>query len=182
MKVNLGSGDEKLYGFVNCDYDKKTNPDKCFDFEKDKFPFETNSVETLAAFHILEHLGDGFFHCIKEIYRICKHGAIIHIKIPHPRSDNFLDDPTHRRPITVRGLKMLSKKYSKISKEQSVRATRLADYLDVDLEVVSHEYTLEERNKPFLESIPPELVEQYMDHHFNLVSEIYVKMVVLKDE
>lgn len=182
MKINLGSGDEKLYGFINCDYDKNTNPDKCFDFEKDVFPFPTNSVETLSAFHILEHLGDGFFHCIKEMYRICKHGAVVHVKVPHPRSDCFLDDPTHRRPITVRGLKMLSKKYSKISKEQSVRATRLADFLDVNFEVVSHSYTPEEKYKQFLESLPPENVEPYIDQHYNLIAEIYIKMVVIKDE
>lgn len=183
MKINLGAGDEKFFGFLSCDYDPKTNPDYCFNLEKDKFPFDTNSVETVLAFHVLEHLGDGFFNCIKEIYRVCKHGAIVHVKVPDPRSSCYYDDPTHRRPITVRGLKMLSKKYNLISKQQSVRASRIADYLDVDFEVVDFEYTMEEENKEFLMSI--ENIEErnfYIQQHFNMYNEIYVKMVVVKDD
>jgi predicted SAM-dependent methyltransferase len=116
MRISIGSGEKRIDDFINCDYDPLTNPDYCFDLEKDPFPFPDNSVDEVLASHVLEHLGDGYFHCIKELYRVCKHGAVIHVNVPHHRNDNFADDPTHKRPITVRGLKLFSKSFSVESK------------------------------------------------------------------
>jgi predicted SAM-dependent methyltransferase len=62
MKLNIGAGDVKLSGFVNLDYDSISNPDYIVDIEKDKFPFDDNTVETVVEHHILEHLGEGYFH------------------------------------------------------------------------------------------------------------------------
>ena len=66
MKLNIGAGDTKLEGFITFDYDKKASPDYIVDLERDRFPLEDNSVETVIAHHTLEHLGDGYFHCLKE--------------------------------------------------------------------------------------------------------------------
>ena len=68
MKINLGGGLKRFDGFVNIDHDPLTNPDFCFNIEKDKFPFEDNSVDEVKAHHILEHLGEGFFHTITSPY------------------------------------------------------------------------------------------------------------------
>ena len=100
MKLNLGSGLKRIDGFLNVDYDERSNPDFIVDLEKGILPFEDNSVDGIVAHHILEHIGEGFLTLMKEIYRVSKDGTIIDIEVPHHRHENFFGDPTHKRPIT----------------------------------------------------------------------------------
>ena len=39
MKINIGSGNSKIDGFVTVDYDNSSNPDYFLKVEKDNFPF-----------------------------------------------------------------------------------------------------------------------------------------------
>ena len=181
MKISIGSGEKRIDDYINCDYDPLTNPDYCFDLEKDTFPFPDNSVEEVLASHVLEHLGEGYFHCIKELYRICKHGAVIHVHVPHHRNDNFADDPTHRRPITVRGLKLFSKRINQLGREQGVYASKLGEYFDVNFEVVDWNYVPEQKYIERFNGLPKDEVEEYIEQHYNIIHEIYIKMVVIKD-
>lgn len=181
MKINIGAGDTKLEGYVTLDYDSLTNPDYQLDVEKDRFPFEDNTVETVVAHHILEHLGEGYFHCLQEIYRVCKHGAIVDIRVPHPRHDSFLADPTHRRPITVMGLKLFSKKFNKHCREQSYASSRLGDYFGVDFEVLDYRYIPDESARLKLQNLSQNEIESYANEHNNIVSEIHIKLLVIKE-
>lgn len=180
MKINLGAGDIKLDGYVTVDYDSKTNPDYQLDIEKDILPFEDNSVDTVVAHHILEHLGEGYFHALKEIYRVCKHGAVVDICVPHPRHDSFLADPTHRRPITIIGLQLFSKKFNQHCREAGYASSRLGDYFDVDFEILSYNYVPDESARVKFQNLSPEQIEQYANEHNNIVSEIHVKLLVVK--
>jgi predicted SAM-dependent methyltransferase len=181
MKINIGAGDRKVEGFVSCDYDSLSNPDYVFDLEKDKFPFEDNSVEAVIAHHVLEHLGEGYFHCLQEIYRVCKHEAMIDILVPHHRNDEFFDDPTHRRPITVGGLRLFSKRYNELAREQKVYASRLADYFNVNFEVVTWDYIPRDEYRKEFEGKPKEEVEKYLKQHNNIIDQVWVKLVVIKE-
>jgi hypothetical protein len=40
------------------------------------------------------------------MYRVFCDQANIHISVPHPRSDDFLADPLHVRPVTTLGLSL----------------------------------------------------------------------------
>lgn len=181
MKLNLGSGGEEIDGFISCDYDPLANPDHCFDLEKDPFPFPDDSVDTIVAHHVLEHLGEGYFHCLKEIYRVCKHGAVIHIRVPHHRNDYFFDDPTHRRAITVGGLRLFSKKHNKLCKDQKAASSRLGDYFGVDFEIVEFNYTPMPFYRTEFEGKPKAEVERYIFEHANIIEELYVKMIAIKE-
>jgi hypothetical protein len=181
MKIILGAGDEKYDGFVTCDYDPLCNPDHCFNLEKDPFPFEDNSVDTVIAHHVLEHLGEGYFHCLKEIYRVCQHGALIHVRVPHHRHDFFYDDPTHRRPITIGGLRLFSKKYNDACKEQGAAASRLGYYFDVDFEIVDFNFRPMNEYREVFEGKPINDVERYLSEHNNIIDELQVRLTVIKD-
>jgi ubiquinone/menaquinone biosynthesis C-methylase UbiE len=181
MKINIGAGDVKLEGFVTLDYDSRSNPDYQLDVERDRFPFEDETVETVVAHHILEHLGEGYFHCLQEIYRVCKHGAIVDIRVPHPRHDSFLADPTHRRPITVVGLQLFSKKFNKHCREQGYASSRLGDYFGVDFEVLDYRYIPDENARSKLQHITSDQIENYANEHNNIVAEIHIKLVVNKE-
>ena len=182
MKINLGAGGTKLDGFVILDYDPLENPDYIVDLEKDILPFEDNTVEVVVAHHILEHLGPGYFHCLKEIYRVCKHGATIDIRVPHHRHDYFYDDPTHRRPITVGGLLLFSKKHNKLCREQGAASSRLGDYFKVDFEILDYNYMPSQQYREQFVGEPGDIVEKYLREHNNIIEELHITLVVIKDE
>jgi predicted SAM-dependent methyltransferase len=112
MKLNIGAGYTKYPDFLTVDHDPLTNPDYLADLENLKLPIEDNQVEGIIAHHVFEHIGPGFFPLLQELYRVCKHGAILDIKVPHHRSECYYGDPSHIRPITVDMMKLFSKKYN----------------------------------------------------------------------
>lgn len=181
MKINIGAGDVKLEGFKTLDYDSSTNPDFVLDIEKDKFPFEDNTVETVVAHHILEHLGEGYFHCLKEIYRICKHDAIVDIRVPHHRHDSYAADPTHRRSITPMGLKLFSKKFNDYCKTEGFASSRLGYYFGVDFEILTWDYIPEEKYMQKMQGWTSQQIEEYVNEHNNIVKEIHIKLLVVKE-
>jgi SAM-dependent methyltransferase len=180
MKVYIGAGEDRIDGYVHCDIDPACNPDFCFDLEKDTFPFPTNSVDVVRATHVLEHLGDGYFHCLQEIYRVCQPGAKVHIHVPHHRSDDFLSDPTHKRPITVDGLRLFGKKYNQLARKQGAHASRLAERYNVDFEVVDYSLRPQDKYKDEFLGQPKEQVERYLEQHANIIDEVYIQLVVVK--
>jgi len=182
MKINIGAGNRHVEGFKSCDHDPKSNPDYLFDLEKDVFPFGDNSVDTVIAHHVFEHLGEGYFHCLKELYRVCKHGAIIDVHVPHFRHDAFYADPTHKRPISVDGMNLFSKKFNRWCEEQKNPASQLAYFFDVDFEVMEWHYMPNDYYKKLLDGKPKEEVERFIMERNNVINEIWMKLVVVKDE
>jgi hypothetical protein len=181
MKLHLGSGDKRFEGFVNVDYDELSKPDYCLDIEKERWPFDNNSVDQVIAHHVFEHLGEGYFHVLKELYRVCEHGAMIDIVVPHHRHEHFANDPTHRRAITADGLWLFSKKYNNSCIEQGAAASRLGHYFDVDFEVLDTTNIPDPIYIPIFTGKTVEEVERYMHEHNNIIMEVNIKLVVIKD-
>lgn len=181
MRLHLGAGNKRFEGFVNIDYDKKSNPDYCFDIEKEPWPFDYDSVDQVIAHHVFEHLGEGYFHVLKELYRVCMHGAMIDIVVPHHRHEYFANDPTHRRAITADGLWLFSKKYNDSCIEQDAAASRLGHYFGVDFEVVDSQNIPDPKYIPMFTGKTIEEVERYMHEHNNTIMEVHIKLVVIKE-
>lgn len=181
MNINLGGGYKRYPNFVNVDSDPNCNPDYLIDLEKDRLPFDDNTVEKVIAHHILEHIGDGYFHLLKELYRVCKHGAIIDIRVPHPNHEVFLNDPTHKRPITVDGLRLFSKKHNRMEIERGGASSTLAIMNDVDFDIISYEFI----HDSFYDEIKPKLsrleLERLFREALNTTIEIHIKLMVVKD-
>ena len=183
LKLNLGCGGHRMDGYVNVD--KYGNPDILHDLETFPWPWEGNSVQEVQLNHVLEHLGESaavYFGIIKELYRICKAGARIHIGVPHPRHDDFLNDPTHVRIVTPDGLLLFSKSKNRMWIDGGYANSPLGIYLDVDFEIESVNYTLdpvwaEKLNRK-------EITEEYIDQAFrnfnNVVKEIRMVLKVVK--
>jgi len=182
MKINIGAGSTNYDGYVNCDYSDQYKPDYVFDLEKDIWPFEDNSVTHVIAYHVLEHLGEGYFHALKELYRVCAPGASIDIRVPHYNHHNFYHDATHRRPITPIGLNMFSKKYNHDCFLAKDASSRLGEYLDVDLELVSYSYIVDDYYKSLLLGKPNEIIEHYSYEKNNVIAEIWIRMMVIKGD
>jgi hypothetical protein len=136
MRLNLGSGSRKLEGYVNVD--KYGDPDLKLDLEVLPWPWETSSVSEVQLKHVLEHLGqttEKFLGIIQELYRVCHHGAKVHIVVPHPRHDFFLGDPTHVRAITPELFSLFSKTWCDKFVAEGNANTPLAHYLNVNFDM-----------------------------------------------
>ena len=102
MKLNIGSGRKRLEGYTNIDMNPKLNPDLVCNLASEGWPISDGIVTEGVCSHVMEHLPntpEPFFHFLRELYRVCANGAVIHVAVPHPRNDLFFRDPTHVRPI-----------------------------------------------------------------------------------
>lgn len=109
MKLNLGCGNDKIKGYINCDKIKEVNPDKVVDLEK-KLPFSNDSVEEIVLTHVIEHISN-LIPLMYELYRICKNGAIIKIRTPYFSSESAFSNVTHVRYFTWTSFDMFDKNH-----------------------------------------------------------------------
>ena len=82
QKLNLGCGTRVYKDYVNLDYHKHSGVDVVHDLNEFPWPFKENTFDEVLAVDIVEHLPD-VTRSMKELYRICKNGAIIRIQVPH---------------------------------------------------------------------------------------------------
>ena len=200
LKLNLGSGQNPLPGFVNVD--KEGNPDLRIDLEM--FPWcpvttgaqgmiEMRGAQALAANcadevvmnHVLEHLGrdpNVFIGIMKELYRICAPNALVRIAVPHPRHDNFIGDPTHVRVITPEVLSLFSKRLNLAWQKMGASNTPLALYHGIDFEIVEKRIVLEKRYHEGLESgaYTALQIDEFLRERNNVASEIRLTLSALK--
>jgi hypothetical protein len=153
LRLNLGCGHNKLPGYINVDSAIECRPDLLCNLDLIPWPWPNNSVSEIVLFHALEHMGattNGFLAIMREIYRVCQPDAIVKITVPHPRHDNFLNDPTHVRAITPALMGLFSRANCDLWQAQGASNTPLAHYLNVDFEVVRAEVKLDE---PYLSAL-----------------------------
>jgi SAM-dependent methyltransferase len=180
MKIDLGSGYKNSEDFVRLDIDPKTNPDFVVDFEKDNLPFEDNTVDEVRCWHILEHIGQGYFHLMQEIYRVCKPGAMIEIQVPHHTHDCFWNDPTHLRPITVEGLRLFSKKFNQYDIDRGGSCSALGLRFNVDFEIVAQNFIPDSYYMTFIKNNEDKEINHHFREHVNCVIETHVILAVIK--
>jgi len=177
MKLNIGSGGKKLDGYVNVDMQPEEDPDVLLNIGTEWWPFRYNSVDEVVASHILEHLSTHeFFHCMKEMYRVCRDGAQVHVTLPHPRHDIFLGDPTHQRPVMPGTLIMFSKGQMNDMLAKGVQLTPFWKHLGVDFYMnpkIVYEF------EPSVDVDAPDLAWQAR-HLNNIIKEWRTTLTVVK--
>lgn len=91
MKLNLGCSDRHIDGYVNVDIVPPA--DKICDLSQ-IWPWDDNSVDSILAHDIIEHLPDKI-RTMNEIWRVLKPGGRIDIDIPTTDGRGAFQDPTH---------------------------------------------------------------------------------------
>lgn len=137
-RLNMGCGLNKIEGFVNADLSVNVKPDKIIDFNKFPWDFKDNEFDHIVAKDILEHLGDtskDFIEVIKEMYRISTNGAIWEVQSPHWRCDTAIDDPDHKRLITMGMFNLFNKSMLIKKLENDGSDSPLAFEHGVDIEI-----------------------------------------------
>jgi hypothetical protein len=184
LKLNLGCGQNLLPGYLNVD--KFGQPDLRCDLEAFPWPWSNNTVDEIVMNHVLEHLGETkeiYLGIFQELYRVCKPNAVIKIAVPHPRSDDFINDPTHVRAVTPESLQLFSQRNNRLWAEMNAPNSPLGLYLDVDFEITQISYTLTE---PWLSQhrdgkINDEELWQIAQQFNNVFKQVYVELTVIKN-
>jgi len=185
MKLNMGCGHNRREGFLNVDMSPECKPDVVCDLEKFPWPWDNDSVDEVVFNHCLEHLGGDprvFLGIMKELYRVCQPEAVIQINVPHPRHDNFINDPTHVRAITPVLLTLFDKKRNDEWKARGAANSPLAHYLGVDFVLAAHHVVLAEPYaQQFREKkLAAEDLKVMLRERYNIASEFRIKLVVRK--
>ena len=181
LRLNLGCGEDHKPGYINVD--KYGNPDIFHHLEKFPWPWEDESVEEVLMKHILEHLGestDDYLGIIKELYRVCVGGAAINIIVPHPRHDDFLDDPTHVRIVTPAGLSLFSKSKNAEWIGKGFSNSLLGLYLDVDFEIIGVDYVFDPVWAEILNDKDDMFIYQAVKRYNNVIRETLINIKVIK--
>jgi predicted SAM-dependent methyltransferase len=100
LRLQLGGGEERIEGYVNIDIVDLPTVDIVADISKG-LPLPDNSVIEIRANYIMEHIAD-VTALMEEIYRVCKPGAKIKIRVPYFKSTAAFKDPTHVSFFTER--------------------------------------------------------------------------------
>ncbi len=100
FRIDLGCGDGKVKGAIGVDNVGIPGVDIIADLNRG-LPFRDDSIDAVHVYHILEHVED-FLATMNEIWRVCKDGAKVYVKVPHAAS-TFVTwkDPTHRRGLSI---------------------------------------------------------------------------------
>jgi predicted O-linked N-acetylglucosamine transferase (SPINDLY family) len=93
IRVDLGCDIWKQPGFIGVDISPGEGVDIVADLNQ-RFPFEDSSIDEIKAHDVIEHLQDRL-HTMNEIWRTCKPGAIVDIRVPSTDGRGAFQDPTH---------------------------------------------------------------------------------------
>ena len=172
MILNIGCGNYKFDDAINIDIEPKCNPDKIMDLTK-KWEYDDDSVDVIRAHQIMEHFAyDDWVHVLKEMYRVCKDGALIDIVIPDPFHDEYFGDPDHKMLVNPSAYTMLSKEKCYEFKSLNYGNTPFALYFEVDFHMI--------KSRPFYDyKVLDFLGKKYAeDEELEMLSRIYNNIII----
>src|ERR1700748_2450384 len=96
--LDIGWGESFQQGFVGMDHQPLDGVDVVHSWNEFPWPFEDESVLTIVASHVLEHVNpaDGhFLRWMDEAWRILKPDRQLAAVLPYAGSPGYWQDPTH---------------------------------------------------------------------------------------
>lgn len=166
VRLNIGAGVSFIPGFVNIDITDRG--DICLDLNRERLPFEDNSVDLIFTNHTIEHL-DGYLHAIGEIHRVLKHGGELLVGVPYVTLTEFnLVNPYHKQHFNEFS-------FDFFDPERLLGSA--AESGGVMFRKVCHRF----HYLPEFANEPPEKQEWFRRHCFNVVREIILCVMAIKD-
>lgn len=121
LLVDLGCGQTALpEGFIGADKNLTVaqldfgDRHRLVDLFVAPWPFDDESVGMFTSSHFVEHVPDWTLH-FEEVYRCLVPGGLYRFVGPYAKSDRFLQDPSHRQPLTEARLAYFSREWLKVN-------------------------------------------------------------------
>jgi ubiquinone/menaquinone biosynthesis C-methylase UbiE len=92
LRLNLGSGNRPLPGFVNVDARQLPTVDVVADVRS--LPFEDGTAAEVEASSLLEHFRNPY-EVLDEIHRVLAPAGVLRVRVPSPWSQAGMLDPDH---------------------------------------------------------------------------------------
>lgn len=99
--LHIGCGPSSKSGDVGIDIIPGPAVDVVHDLNVTPWPLADNDFDNVIAIDVLEHL-DNIPAVMVELYRVCRDGAIVAVRVPSSTSPDIAADPTHRRGFSYR--------------------------------------------------------------------------------
>ncbi len=184
LRLNMGSGLNPLHGYINVD--KEGEPDQRVDLEVFPWPWGDSTIGEMVWNHSMEHMGatpGAFIGIMREIWRVGADGCRVLIIVPHPRHDNFMNDPTHVRPVTPEMFHLFSKKANLECVARGAANSPLALYHEIDFEVTSVQHGLDESMQEAYQSgkVGDAEIHQMARLSNNILAEYRIELKVMKE-
>ena len=183
IRVDLGCGRVKLPGFIGVDRFPLPGVDIVANLDE-PLPFADDSVDLVHASHSLEHLRD-LSKVIREVYRICKHGAQICIIAPYSQQGLNIANPYHKHAFNEHTPRFWT--------AAAATPIDVADYYhphaaswgllqsdnstpDIDIRCVKMEFFYFPRYR----DLPVHLQRQHRQHEFDICDQVVYHLLVVK--
>ena len=95
------------------------------------WPFADDTFEEVHAYDVLEHLED-VVRALEEIHRVSRHGATVHVTVPHFSSANAFTDVTHRHWFGCAQLRSVPRFIRRPARARALRSREVPPFLDPD--------------------------------------------------
>ena len=164
LKLDIGCGRNKRPGFVGLDCVAGEGVDIVHDLTVFPWPVESNTVEAMVMFDVLEHLPDtvGTFN---ELHRIALPGCRVEITYPYWRSFGCYSDPTHVRFFNEYMIEYF------LSSDSSTRNERkFSYYTDKHWKLISRRLI----TYPFLKWMPDRFLSFVSRHFCDVVHAVHL--------
>ncbi|MFE0559233.1 methyltransferase domain-containing protein [Paenibacillus sp. NPDC058910] len=185
MKIDLGCGYNKQPGYIGIDRYETPDTKIVCDFDVN-IPLDDNSVDYVMASHSLEHAKD-IMITMEEIYRVCKHKAIVCIAAPYYNTSLNVANPYHKQVFNEHTARFFtSDPYSIIPQEEYYFPHAVAwglgasdnSNLKIDFRCIKMEYFYFPEYRKLVEEEKARL----RNTSINIVDQIVIHLVVVKDE
>jgi SAM-dependent methyltransferase len=97
--LNIGCGTDIRPGYINLDKVTLPGVDIVWELTQFPYPFASNYFTSILLINVLEHIPDTI-KVMEELYRLCKPGATITIRVPYWNSIEQATDITHVRSFS----------------------------------------------------------------------------------
>jgi SAM-dependent methyltransferase len=105
--LDLGCGRKKYPGAVGVDLHADTDADIVHDLDVVPYPLEDDGFDQILLQDVIEHIREPYA-VMRELHRIGRPGARVHLRTPHFSSVLAYGDPTHRHAFSAAAVRALA--------------------------------------------------------------------------